>query len=115
MYLRRIVGNGLAAVNEWRRMWNEEVLPYLRSQRPVAGPGVKIDQRPAGMMITATGVDSSAPAAAGGGGNIRIVAMSTNPAGGFGVAGGNDIIPNSDGSYSIPSPGIVIGFTTLYV
>ena len=41
-------------------MWNDEVLPYLRSLRPVAGPGLAIDHLPAGTVIRAV----SAPAAA---------------------------------------------------
>ena len=109
MYLRRIVGNGLAAVAEWRRMWNDEVLPYLRSQRPVAGPGVKIDQRPAGTMITAAGVGGSAPAAAGA---VRLAVVTTSPTGGVGVGtvqlatvtASGGIVVSSGASISVTMP-----------
>lgn len=49
--LKQIVSSGFDAIGEWRRMWNDEVLPLLRSQRLVAGPGVRIDRRPFGTTI----------------------------------------------------------------
>ena len=66
MFLRRLNHGG----REWRDMWNDEVLPYLRSLRPVAGPGLAIDRLPAGTVIRAV----SAPAAA---------AKSPSPSGDF--------------------------------
>ena len=52
----------LSAGGSWRSMWNEEVLPYLRSLQLTAGDGLMIDRRPAGTWIRAL------PKAATGGG-----------------------------------------------
>ena len=51
MYLKQLVNGGLAGIAEWRAMWNQSVLPYLRGQRLVAGKGVRVSQRPAGTVI----------------------------------------------------------------
>lgn len=56
MLLRHLVYGG----REWRDMWNDEVLPYLRSLRPVAGPGVLIDRRPAGTVFRAVPAPTAA-------------------------------------------------------
>lgn len=64
MFLRRLVYGG----REWRDMWNDEVLPYLRSLRPVAGPGLAVDRRPAGTVIrVASASDAAAPSSPAGG------------------------------------------------
>lgn len=51
MYFCRLFNGGFAGVNEWRSMWNNSVLPYLRSQRLVAGHGVRINETPSGTRI----------------------------------------------------------------
>jgi hypothetical protein len=51
----------------------------------------------------------------GGGGGCKFAAVTVNPAGGFGAAGGRDIIPASDGTYTITSGGELLGITTLYI
>ena len=51
--LKQIVSSGFDAIGEWRRMWNGEVLPFLRSQQLIAGPGVRLDRRPGGTTIRA--------------------------------------------------------------
>ena len=53
MYLRRLFGTGVTGFSEWREMWNDEVLPYLLSLRPVGGPGTRIDRRDGGTVIRA--------------------------------------------------------------
>ena len=61
MYLKRLSDGGLS---EWRAMWNDEILPYLRSLRPVAGPGVRIDRLPGGSLIRCVPAPAKAQAAA---------------------------------------------------
>lgn len=39
---------------EWRSMWNNDVLPYLRRLRPVAGHGIRIDYLATGCVISVT-------------------------------------------------------------
>ena len=62
MYLKRLSDGGFS---EWRAMWNDEILPYLRSLRPVAGPGVRIDRLPGGSLIRFVPAPAKAQAAAG--------------------------------------------------
>jgi len=50
---------------EWAAMWNRDVLPYLRSLRPVAGHGVRLDRMAAGTVIR---VLPAAPGRVGGNG-----------------------------------------------
>ena len=64
MYLRRLSDNGGAAVTEWRRMWNDEVLPHLESLRLAAGPGLRIDRHPNGTVIRLAPLPGSARSAA---------------------------------------------------
>ena len=61
MYFRQLLNSGLAGVNEWASMWNQHVLPYLRSQRLVAGRGIRINETPSGTRIEV--VDASGHAA----------------------------------------------------
>lgn len=58
MYLERLYDGGFS---EWRSMWNREVLPYLRSLRPVAGPGLRIDRTPDGSLIRLSSAGGGAP------------------------------------------------------
>lgn len=53
MYLQRLFGSGFAGIDEWREMWNDDVLPYLRTLRPIAGPGILIEEKSDGMLIGA--------------------------------------------------------------
>jgi len=59
MYLRRLENHGAAGLAEWREMWNEEVLPRLRSLRPLAGQGICTEEQPDGTVITALPVPSA--------------------------------------------------------
>lgn len=66
MYLKRLFEHGIAGADEWRDLWNREILPHLRSLRPVAGPGVRIEQKAGGTVIAAapvTGTGAARPAA----------------------------------------------------
>ena len=60
MYLQQLYGSGLDGIDEWREMWNDEVLPYLRSLRPLAGPGTRAEQRSDGTLIRAVPAPSAA-------------------------------------------------------
>ena len=51
MSLNRLFSDDSGGIAEWKNMWNDEVLPYLHSARLVAGPGLRIDRRPAGTLI----------------------------------------------------------------
>ena len=62
MYLKQLS----YGFSEWKEMWNDEVLPYLRSLCPVAGPGVRIDRLPNGTVFHAVRGDVRAPAGAAG-------------------------------------------------
>ena len=92
--------------------WNQLIECLVYAMSHPRGDGVTV-LNTAADLLTAAGVGGSAPAAAGG--SIRMVAVTVNPAGGFGAAGGKDVIANSDGSYSISSGGAVVGFTSLYI
>lgn len=61
MYLQRLFGSGFDGIDEWREMWNDEVLPYLRSLRPLAGPGTRIEERSDGMLIRTMPATAAAP------------------------------------------------------
>jgi len=49
MFLKRL--NNSAEVDEWRSMWNYEVLPYLRDLHLIAGAGIRINYLPEGCVI----------------------------------------------------------------
>lgn len=66
MFLRRLNTGG----REWRDMWNDEVLPYLLSLRPVAGPGLAIDRLPSGTVIRAVAVPAAAAQSTSPGGDV---------------------------------------------
>ena len=53
MELRQLSDAGMSGLAEWREMWNDEVLPYLESLRPVAGPGTRIDRKANGTLFRA--------------------------------------------------------------
>ena len=64
MYLRRLSDSGDAGLAEWREMWNEEVLPGLRSLRPLAGRGICTEEQPDGTVINALPAPSAPTAEA---------------------------------------------------
>lgn len=114
MYLKQLFNAGFAGVTEWRTLWNQTVLPYLRSQRIIAGHGIRTRQMPAGTVIEA--VDAGGRGASqGGGAELKIGAVVASPAGGFGTGVAQDIITNSDGTYSVASGGAVMGYVNLYL
>ena len=49
----------------WRKEWNDRVLPFLDSLRPVAGPGIRIDRKDNGSLFRAVPV-ASRPGGTGG-------------------------------------------------
>ena len=51
MYLKQLFGSGAAGFAEWRDMWNGEILPYLRSLRPLAGHGIRTEEKADGTVI----------------------------------------------------------------
>ena len=106
MFLQRLLSGAPA---EWRDMWNDEVLPYLRSERLVAGPGLQIDRRPAGTLIRA--VSSGDGGNGGSGGSFTLAAVVTAPAGGYGDGEYAPVTLNSDGTYTITSGGSVAAIT----
>lgn len=45
--------NPVGIAREIKRMWNRDLVPGIRSLRPVAGPGIRIERTAAGTLITA--------------------------------------------------------------
>ena len=113
MFLKRLMSGGPGGIAEWKRMWNDEVLPYLRGAQLVAGPGIRIDRRPAGTLIRV--VSSGGAGGGNGGGNITLGAVVTSPTGGFGTGTAKTIVLNSDGTYTINSGGAVVGYINPYL
>ena len=96
MSLDRLSSSG-AGGDEWRNMWNEEVLPYLRESQLVAGPGVRIDRRPAGTLIR---VVPSGGAETGG---VTLAAVVTMPTSGGGVCTVAPVTLGSGGEITVTS------------
>lgn len=66
MFFKRLSLAGIPGVEEWRNMWNDEIVPHLKSLQPVAGPGIMIDRHPNGTVIRAVpapGVAAASPPA----------------------------------------------------
>ncbi len=106
MFLNRLFSDDFGGIAEWKNMWNDEILPYLRSERLVAGPGVRIDRRPAGTLIrvVSSGV-------AGGNSGVTLAAVVTAPAGAYGVGEYRPVVLNADGTYEITSGGAIAAIT----
>ena len=52
-HLRYLTAGGARnAADEWREMWNREVLPALQAAHVIGGAGVRIDRRPNGTTIS---------------------------------------------------------------
>ena len=50
----RITGaNIVAQIRNWVAQWNSRIIPHLRSLEVVAGPGITIDRRPTGTIVSA--------------------------------------------------------------
>ena len=112
MFLKRLFSTGPGGIAEWKRMWNDEVLPYLRGAQLVAGPGIRIDRRPAGTLIR---VVSSGGAGAGGGAGVTLAAVVTAPSGAYGVGEAKAITMNTDGTFTVTSGGAAISTITPYI
>ena len=112
MHLKQIINTGVAGIAEWRRMWNQDVLPYLRGQHLIAGRGVRINRLPAGTVIET--VDAGGRGASVGGANSGYesyfkLSLGGNGSGGYvvtiadGATGGDSIaVVNGGTTYSIP-------------
>ena len=54
MMLPRLSGaNVVDLIRNWRNIWNNQIIDFLRSLELIAGPGIRIDKRPAGRVISA--------------------------------------------------------------
>ena len=95
----------LASDENWRSMWNEEVLPYLRSLHLTAGDGLRIDRRPAGTWIRAL------PGAAAGGSGAAAGYSSYFKLSGARTSGGYTVTV-ADGATGGASTAVVNGGTT---
>ena len=102
MFLKRLISGGFGGIAEWRTMWNDEVLPHLRGAELVAGPGIRIDRRPAGTLIR---VVSSGGAGTGGsaGEGVTRAAVVTMPTSGGGVGTVSPVGIGSGGAITITS------------
>ena len=60
MYLKQLLKSGFDGIAEWRDMWNNEILPYLRSLRPLAGHGICTEEKADGTVINATAAPTAA-------------------------------------------------------
>lgn len=96
MYLKQLYG-GFA---EWRTFWNQTVLPYLRSQKLVAGHGVRISQRPTGTVIEAVDAGGRGVSQTGG---VMLAAVVTMPTGGVGAGAVQLATPTASGGVILAS------------
>ena len=110
MYLRQLSGSGSPGFVEWREMWNDEVLPYLLSLRPVGGPGTRIDRTDGGTVIravpTAAGIVPP-PADAGYSSYFKLTMADTSSGAVVTVADGatgsdSIAVVNGGSTYSLP-------------
>ena len=109
MFLKRLISGGFGGIAEWQSMWNDEVLPHLRGAQLIAGPGIRIDRRPAGTLIR---VVSSGGAETVNGGGMILAAVVTMPTSGggvgtvapVGIGSGGEIIPTSGASIPVIFP-----------
>lgn len=54
MMLPRLSGaNVVDLIRNWRNIWNNQIIDFLRSLELIAGPGIRIDKRPTGRVISA--------------------------------------------------------------
>ena len=104
MYLKQLTNSGLAGIAEWRRMWNGDVLPFLRSQLLVAGNGVRLSRRPAGTVIELAG-GAAKHVAAGGGSYDSYFKLTLSE-----TAGGHSVTV-ADGATGGDSVAVVNGYT----
>ncbi len=99
MFFKRLFSTGPGGIAEWKRMWNDEVLPYLRGAQLVAGPGIRIDRRPAGTLIRV--VSSGGGSADTGGGGVQLAVVTTSPSGNFGVGACTPVEFSTNGTYQV--------------
>ena len=101
MSLNRLFSSDFGGIAEWREMWNNEVLPYLHSERLVAGPGVRIDRRPAGTLIRV--VSSGGAGGTGRHAGITLAAVVTMPTSVGGVGAVKPVEIDSGGEIVLAS------------
>lgn len=54
MFFPRLSGSNVVdMVRNWRSLWNNQIIDLLRSLDVTAGPGIRIDKRPTGRVISA--------------------------------------------------------------
>ena len=46
-------------IRNWRDMWNSRIMPKLRSMELVAGPGIRLNKGPSGVVISAVPISST--------------------------------------------------------
>lgn len=105
----------------WRKQWNDRVLPFLDSLRPVAGPGIRIDRKDNGSVIRAVPA-AHAPAAVAWYSSYFKITMSSAVSSGAavtiadGATGSNSIaVVNGGSTYSIPPYSETITSGALYL
>ena len=108
MPLSELISSGFDCIGEWRRMWNGEVLPYLRSQAIVAGPGIRAERLPAGTVVSAAPAPGARSAAAPGDYDSYFkLTCTTN--------GGGCVVKIADGATGGDSVAVVNGMTAYRV
>lgn len=91
----------------WRDMWNDYVLPYLRSLRPVSGPGIRIDRKGNASVIRAVpGRAAPAVPAAGDAGYRSYFKLS------LAATGAGQVVTIADGATGSNSIAVVNGGST---
>ena len=98
MSLKHLTSGDPGSFAEWKRMWNDEVLPYLYSAQLVAGPGVRIDRRPAGTLIRVVPSDGTSN-----GGGVKLAAVVTMPTSGGCIGTVAPVVIGSGGEISTVS------------
>lgn len=76
-----------------------EVIRYLRATRLVSGPGIAINESPAGTTVRST--EKGKKSASGGSGEIAIGVLTSGPTNGYGPAVWKAIKVNADGTWTV--------------
>lgn len=85
MFFPRLSGSNVVdMVRNWRSLWNNQIIDLLRSLDVTAGPGIRIDKRPTGRVISAV------PLSTGGtqSGTSGLFLVSLNDKGKLEISGG---------------------------
>ena len=75
-----------------------EVIRYLRATRLVSGPGIAINESPAGTTVRST--EKGKKSASGGSGEIALGVLTSGPSNGYGPAVWKAIKVNADGTWT---------------